>query len=698
MAPDSISANDAMANYKREFIIWAWSVFLSVACCAAVSFLFTQYTVPNLASVLAKALSVSINSLYDFRPEPTEKILFFFNLVFLPLLLTAFYCMLNQCIKGNGRAINIMYLCTLMGSICGLAVLLSLGLTTRSDVRSASTPFQVYFAGTFPAAHPFFYSLLFFPSVLLLFYWAVAKKNFITETTMCMTNRILFAFYFLLISFLCLINIFDVNAVNWLCNCTKFIYTRHLNAVLYSVTQVYAGQPLLVDSFYNNYGLYPYFLNPIFQVVGLSVLNFTVLMGILIGLSFLFLLIVMQRTIKNKAIVFLGFTTIVFWKYLLFAISEEDYLFQQQPLRTFFPSLILLLAVCYVENKNKILYYCLFAICSLASLWNPESGINAYGAWLMLLCYLELPHLKLNIKVMIRNMVRHLLAALSISALVFLAINCIVRTTYGCFPSWRMLFSLHSACLDLGNLMLPMPLFHPWNIIVLVYLIGLLFSIRACVHRHFTPRSAIVFLISILGIGTFPYYVGRSHDFNLVAVSTYFFVLISIFADELLELIKKYGMRSCHNVLLFAPLMYILSFSCIGLFHNIPQLYNLFMERNKLFGERSLSPTERNIQFIKKYVTRGERVIILSENQGVYFAATNTSSAFQPGLVELFFRKDHERLVKVLKNSCGLKVFIDSHIFTADINPRVKRDAVAILMETYELIDTNSSISYFQKK
>jgi hypothetical protein len=84
-----------------------------------------------------------------------------------------------------------------------------------------------------------------------------------------------------------------------------------LDPVIYPQIQVLSGKNLLapVTSFY---GLYAFFLQPIFKLIGFSVLKFSLVMSSLMLLSFWFLKKMLRRAVENTTIYLLGFLAIVF--------------------------------------------------------------------------------------------------------------------------------------------------------------------------------------------------------------------------------------------------------------------------------------------------------------------------------------------------------------------------------------------------
>src|SRR5262249_45929703 len=69
----------------------------------------------------------------------------------------------------------------------------------------------------------------------------------------------------------------------------------HFTAVFSSVVQVHFGKALLINA-QGQYGLYAHFLQPLFALVGLSVLKFTLVMGLLLAASYVALWVFLQET------------------------------------------------------------------------------------------------------------------------------------------------------------------------------------------------------------------------------------------------------------------------------------------------------------------------------------------------------------------------------------------------------------------
>jgi hypothetical protein len=102
---------------------------------------------------------------------------------------------------------------------------------------------------------------------------------------------------------------------------------------------------------------------------------------------------------------------------------------------------------------------------------------------------------------------------------------------YDNLPDFFELMQYQIYFYQLGFAMLPMKLIHPWNLVAIVYLIGLVYAAQSVIIKNDTMNSKMVFLLSILGFGIFVYYQGRSHDFNLFDVCFPAILIVTIFIE-----------------------------------------------------------------------------------------------------------------------------------------------------------------------
>jgi len=207
-----------------------------------------------------------------------------------------------------------------------------------------------------------------------------------------------------------------------------------------------------------------------------------------------------------------------------------------------FPSALLLLVFFYQKSRGRkkgVFYTLAFVACGAALLWNMDTGVMTFAAWVIYLSWEALlgwraAGTRRSVVVIAVHWARAI-GTLS-SALGLLALYTYLRS--GQLPDLGGLGLYQTIFYQSGFYMLPMPLFHPWNLIVLTYLAGICASAAFLLNRlrqadppegdDKTSWVNMMFLVSILGVGLFTVYQGRSHDLNLRATFWSAFFLIAM--------------------------------------------------------------------------------------------------------------------------------------------------------------------------
>src|SRR5262249_32645487 len=135
--------------------------------------------------------------------------------------------------------------------------------------------------------------------------------------------------------------------------------------------------------------------------------------------------------------------------------------------------------------------------------------------------------------------------ALTLAAVVGLY-SAVMYLLHGAFPDYLQFFRYQKLFYISGFFMLPMKLPGTWVLVLLVYLAGLTYASFALAAHAGTIRAKMMFLLSVLGLGLFSYYQGRSHHYVLTLVWWPCFLLMTLFLDELLSLLRTMPGRVLH--------------------------------------------------------------------------------------------------------------------------------------------------------
>ncbi len=449
---------------------------------------------------------------------------------------------------------------------------------------------------------------------------------------------------------------------------------------------------MLVNHFTNTYGQYPHFVAPVMKLFGLSILSFSGIMAFLLSVCFIFLFLFLRKTIRNSLLILFTFTSVFYNCYMYFHLATPfDACFNMFPIRWIVPISLLLYAAYYIKNRPKKAYFTSFFIFAFGILWTPDFGMVSFLSLITFYCFLEFE--SNTFSAFIKKVLVHLMVASISLAAAFTAYSLFIRIAYGSFPDLLKIFSTIKVFSIVGAGMLPTPTsFHPWMLVAFVYLIGIAISVYHIMNRSITPRIAIIFLLTTVGVAAFQYYQGRSHNWNLFLSNPWCFILLGIFADDLLLAAKKHKIF----IPLLAASVFVLSFSVFQTVYSSNGIADLLSEdKNKAKSAEQQRLIVKNAEEIRREAGEKEKVLILSADylQGIYYTLSHTVAAINPGFEDLFFKTDIERIISFLIENQSTKVFFDAASFRFS-DQRIP----ALLASFYDIRESGGSILYLVKK
>jgi len=464
----------------------------------------------------------------------------------------------------------------------------------------------------------------------------------------------------------------------------------HFNAAFYVVTQVASGKILLSD-LPAQYGLYAEFLKPLFSIIGLSVYNLTLVMGLLQITALVCLFLTLSQYIKNKSIIFICIMSLCFFTGFTFSKIQGHYdpYYQYFPLRFFFPAISIFLFSILIRHKK--LYFTeiiLFSfLCGVSLLWNLDTGVPILGAFLSYLCSLILFPTKDISR--IAALKRLLVSVLSVITFIFLfwgylSIKANSPLNLGDLLKYQYIFYMA------GFFMLPIAKgFAHWQIFCGIYIAGLTIALYSWLKGSRSTRGDLFFYLSILGLGLFSYYSGRSHPRVLICCTWPAFIVAFIMMDTLFRLVKAKKLP----YLFAAPGIPVLFFGVVltgCLISATPMLYKSAQVHwsRILQAQASPTPITENILFIVSKTMADKEAIMLTDLQSLYYAETRLASPIQgPGLGEMILQHDWDNMVQAIMQC-------HKHLFVQLDNGELP-DRYQFILKKYQLIDKTSTLAYF---
>ena len=495
------------------------------------------------------------------------------------------------------------------------------------------------------------YILIILPSLLLVFFvynkYSHVKKN---------ANIISLTIIGLLIFAIFTMNLFNTNAY--------WGYIFHLNPIIYSSSQIFEGKTLLVD-FVSQYGLYPHFINPIFSIIGFSVLKFSIVMSLLNIFTFLLMFIAMYKLIKNKFILFIGFCTLIFINYFVHrSIFYPDVYFQYFPVRVLFPALLIFISTLYLRSFNRKIYYLSFPIFAIGILWNMDTGLIVFISWVLFLSFIEFSK-TLSLRIKSLNILRHLIISI-ITLLITITLFCFwMYLRSGHFPDFFKIIQYQQFFYSSGFNASPIPILNEWIIVVIIYIYGLAISIKSLIDKTNSTYYSSVFLLSILGFGLFSYFQSQSQPSRLSQVSYPAILLLILYTNKILSNISNNKQINLYKA--FCLFIFVILFSFLGTGIFSISINGKMIKNDAIVGLKSIidqnpnSDISKNIAFIKKHTKSGENILILADHyEGIYYAESHTICALNiPSSDELLLKEDVNKIYNLISKNKIHKTFID---------------------------------------
>ncbi len=551
---------------------------------------------------------------------------------------------------------------------------------------TAKTNFQFFFDGLFLGENLLVYTLIIVPLIACLFFFGIKEKDWDQKKLYKTLSSVLgYAVVGGAVLAIVVMNTFN------------FPYTAEnkydFNAVYYAMTQVYAGVPMLVDGFTSTYGLYPHFLNPVFHLIGLNVLKFSMVLSLLTGLAFTLNFYLLKQYVKSNVILFLGFATILFFPYLDFKLlTSFDCSFAFFPIRYIIPSTLTFLASIYFLRRSQVVYWAVFALMAFFILWNPEFGLVCYISWVAVNIYNDFYTTSNTIN--LKKILFHLLAAVGVLIVVFFAFKFIILIIYGRSPDLSLLFSAMGAFSRIGFGLLPMSLVHPWNTEALIFMMGITYCIVKWYKKQITPKASMVFLICVIGLGFFIYFQGRSHNWQFATSSIICLMLLTILGDELWAITRRQNILAINA--LFVLFLFIISISFVEIVFGAKKINELmYQEDDKIADEKQEEQINSNTAFILKNSSESEKMLVITAlpNQSLYFDGNKRKAAFNPGLGDMLVNDDLNRMVNTIRDS-SFDIFAEPNYCQYFFFNR----PLAAMAATYEVKNVNLSMVYLKKR
>ncbi len=434
-------------------------------------------------------------------------------------------------------------------------------------------------------------------------------------------------------------------------------FTYHFNTVTDALSQAINGHHLLVQ-FSHIYGGYVEILAPLLALLPRNLATLMDVFPVLNALAVLALLLTARLVIPNS---FFLLVTGMALLALVYLTSSYDHYYANTPIRLLFPALGLLASALYFRQPSIYPYLLVSFLAAIATVWNLDSGLALWLSWSATLLVRGLGQGSW------KQAAQNVAAQLGYLAATWMTFLLYLRIVSGVWPDLQMLVVFLRLFLGSGYLCVLMNFPDAWVISVLISIVALVVTAGRSIHQLSTWRMHFSLMLSLLGIGLFHYFVGRSVEGNLIAVSYPTLLLLGILFSETQSMIAE-GRLPRITWSLLLPAIIVLGWWALFLPTALPSLLvQSAVSLHKLCSTNSNS-IETNAAFISQTTVPGEGVCLLSNQSGIYYYLSDTVRPIPiPGTAELFLTKDMDALISAIDQERLPKLFLDQNFEVINI-------------------------------
>jgi hypothetical protein len=444
---------------------------------------------------------------------------------------------------------------------------------------------------------------------------------------------------------------------------------NHFNVGFFAVVNAYHGKVPLVNMM-SPYGLYPVFLQAVYAFIPLTVLTYTVVMGLLTTVGMLSLWAGVSSVTRNRLLAFLCFLGFVYNSWFasisIFVVNRfaVDHYYMFYPVRFFFPACVIGLVSWHFQTPQKWKPWLIGIVAGMGVLWNLDSGIPTFGAWLLVLSADAL---------LAKTWVARSRILLRVASLGAACLGAVVLghalITWGQSHQWPDYLALftYQRFFYLNSLgLLPMPLVGLWMVPVLLYVVGFAVAVQRLVAQQDSPRTRLLLFLALLGPGVLLYYQGRSHPWQFVLAWWPCFAVLTLLLDDLLVELRLGTWRLLPWTQMALCLFWMVGAAATLLLQAEPLFHVIKRQMTDVCRPALPSPFEEEGDFLRRGHKPGSPVLAVSDAEATIMLQAGLPSMSPCPLGMTYLSKDVEHLSNELRSNPDATVLLENNILRGE--------------------------------
>jgi hypothetical protein len=457
-------------------------------------------------------------------------------------------------------------------------------------------------------------------------------------------------------------------------------FTYHLNSVFHALSQSVNGRHYLVD-FPHIYGGYVEILAPFIRLFPRTLKVPLLAMAVPGVLGLLTLLLSARLIIRPPVLLWVCGLGLFATTYM---ISTDPY-YNYNLARAVLPSIAVWLSILYFRRPGRTLYGATSVLAAIATVWNLDTGVVLWASWAGTLFIMEITARRWR-----RAFIQVAIQAGLLIA-IWLAFFIYLRLVSGAWPDPGLVLYFQTFVLSSGYFCLPLLVPDTWLLLAGLYLIGLATALIFYFRGQANWKTHVTLMLSLLGIGLFSYFMGRSAESNLLGGMYTAILLLGLLTGEALRLARA-GKLPAVAPFFFAPYLLALGWWSALFLADQPSLLIRTVQMRYHWSHPVETPVLKNAAFVKAWTRPGEDdICILSGQSGVYYYLSDTVSVRPlPGTIEWLRRRDFDALLTAIRQRSIAKLFDEDSFYALKMyRPDIYASLRDTIAQNYRVVATS---------
>jgi len=275
-----------------------------------------------------------------------------------------------------------------------------------------------------------------------------------------------------------------------------------------------------------------HFVSLILSKIGFSFANFNLLNTLLFTIYYLFAAFILLRLIKNK-IIWLLVVLVFITLQTVFSYHSVSFPPSVGPMR-FGLSLLIIGILSYLSNKKTFIIGSILA--SIALFWSAETAAYVVPAWLITLLASSYSP-KRVFKQILKTFLSKLTTFGIFTLIIFSTIVLKEYFTHQTFPKIINYFDYVRA-IQGGVVSIPITFFGNYYPVIIIMVLGVIINIYLLASKTKTKLLPLLTFISIHNLAIFSYFIGRSHENNIINLTGFIIIQLIIILKIFIDVFK----------------------------------------------------------------------------------------------------------------------------------------------------------------